>query len=81
MSTYKSQLTKEKNLQLKNLDKRKTVEPKKCVVTLKLPFINISSEVMEKKIRQLIKTTYYAANPGNVFISKPILTPGGKNVI
>ena len=33
--------------------------------------------MLEKKIRQLIRNTYYAANPRIVLISKPLLTPGG----
>ena len=37
--------------------------------------------MLEKKIRQLIKDTYYAANPRIVFTSKPLLTPGGKDPI
>ena len=31
---------------LKNLDKVKTIEPEKCIVTLKVPFINKSSEIL-----------------------------------
>ena len=34
--------------------------------------------MLEKKCRQLIRNTYYAANPRIVFTSKPLLTPGGK---
>ena len=37
--------------------------------------------MLEKKIRQLIRNTYYAANPRIVFTSKPVLTPGGKDPI
>ena len=63
---------------MKNLDRIKTIGPDKCVVTLKIPFINKSSEMLEKKIRQLVRNTYYAANPRIVFTSKPLITPGGK---
>ena len=40
-----------------------TIGPDKCIDTLKVPLINKSSEMLEKNIRQLIKNTYYAANP------------------
>ena len=64
---------------MKNLDKIKTLGLRKWVVTVKIPFINNSSEMLEKKIWQLIRNTYYAANPRIVFTSKPLLTPGGKD--
>ena len=79
---YPQELVKKTvHLHLKNLKRIKTLGPKKCVVTLKIPFINKSSEMLEKKIRQLIRNTYYAANPRIVFTSKPLLTPGGKDPI
>ena len=53
----------------------KTIRPEKCIVTLKVPFINKSSEILEKKIRH----THYSANPRIVFTTKPLLTPGGKD--
>ena len=61
------------------MDKIKTLRPEKCVTTLKLQFINQRSEMLEKKIRQLIRNTWYAANPRIFFTFKPLLTPGGKN--
>ena len=67
------------NLHLKYLDKRKTFGPERC--TLKLSFINKSSEMLEYKIRQLIGNTYYAANPSIGFTSKPLLKPGGRDQI
>ena len=42
-------------LRLKNLDTTKTIGPEKCVVTFKIPFIHKSSEMLETKIRQLMK--------------------------
>ena len=66
---------------MKNLDKIQTIGPVKCTVTLKVPFINKSSEILEKKIKHLIRNTYYAANPRVVFTSKPLLTPGGKDPV
>ena len=36
-------------LNLKNLDKTKTIGPEKCTVTLKVTFINKSSDILEKK--------------------------------
>ena len=63
------------------MDKIKTLGLEKCVVTLKLPFINKSPEMLENKIRQLIRNTFYAANPRIVFTSKLLLTPGGKDPI
>ena len=37
--------------------------------------------MLEKKVRQLMRNTCYAANPRIVFISKSLLTLGGKNLI
>ena len=69
------------SLHLKSLDKTNTFEPEKYVVTLKLPFLNKSSEMIEKKVKQLIKTTYFAASPRIIFTTKPLITPGGKDPI
>ena len=51
------------------------------MVTLKLPFLNKSSEMIEKKVKQLIKTTYFAASPRIIFTKEPLITPGGKDPI
>ena len=74
-------VNKTTKLHLKNLDRIKTIGPEKCIVTLKVPFINKSSEILEKKIKHLIRNTYYAANPRIVFTTKPLLTPGGKDPV
>ena len=50
-------------------------------MTIKIPFINESSEMSKKKIRLLIRNTYYAANLIIVFTSIPLLTLGGKDPI
>ena len=63
------------------MDKIKTIGPAKCEVTLKTPFINKSSEMLENKFWQSIKNTYYAANHRIVFNSISLLTPGGKDQI
>ena len=63
------------------MDRIKTIGPEKCIVTLKVPFINKSSEILEKKMKHLIRNTYYAANPRIVFTSKQLLTPGGKDPV
>ena len=68
-------------LHLKNLDRIKTIGPEKCIVTLKVPFINKSSEILEKKIKHLMRNMYYAANPRIVFTTKPLLTLGGKDPV
>ena len=39
------------------------------VITLKLLLINVNTEMLLKKIRQLIRNTCYAANPRIVFTS------------
>ena len=52
-----------------------------CIFTLKVPFINKSSEILKKKIKHIIRNTYYAANPRIVFTTKPLLTPGGKDPV
>ena len=72
-------VNKTKKLHLKNLDRIKTVEPEKFIVISKFPFINKSSEILENKIKYLIRNTYYAANPRIVFTTKPLLTPGGND--
>ena len=38
-------------LHLTNLDRIKTIGPEKCIVTLKVPFIIKSSEILEKIIK------------------------------
>ena len=76
MIILKSRLTK--YLHLKVLNIRKTLGPEKCVVTLKLTFIN---EILEKKVNQLIRTTYYVEILRIIFTSKPLITPGGKNLV
>ena len=63
------------------MDKIKTIGPEKCIVTLKVPFINISSEILEKKNKHLIRNTYYAANLRIVFTSKTLLTTGNKDPV
>ena len=66
----------------KYLNKRKTLGPEKCVVTLKLPLINKNSEVLETKINLMVSKTYYATNPRTiVFTSKPLLTTVSKDPI
>ena len=42
-------LDKTTKLIMKNLDRIKTVRPEKCIVTLKVPFINKSSEILKKE--------------------------------
>ena len=44
------------------------------MVTLKLPFINKNSRVLEKNIKQLIKNTYNAVDPRIILTSKPLIT-------
>ena len=68
-------------LYLKNLDRIKTIGPEKRIVTLKVPFINKSSEILEKCIKHLIRNMCYAANPRIFFSTKPLLTPGGKDPV
>ena len=74
-------VNKTTKLHLKNLDRIKTIGPEKCIVTLKVSFIIKSSEILEKKIKHLIRNTCYAANPRTVFTTKPLLTPGGKDPV
>ena len=38
-------------LHLKSLDRIKTIGPEKCTITLKVPLINKSSEILEKKTK------------------------------
>ena len=65
----------------KNLNKRKLFGPQKCVITLKLPFINRNSIAFEKNIKQIIRSSYFAAKPRIIFTSTPLATPGGKDPI
>ena len=74
-------VNKTTKLHLKNLDKLKTIGPEKFIVTLKVQFIIKSSEILENKIKQLIRNTYYAANPRIVYTTKPLLTPGCKDPV
>ena len=63
------------------MDRIKTIGPEKCIVTLIVPFINKSSEILEKIIKHLIRNTYYAANSRIVLSTKPILTPDDKDPV
>ena len=74
-------VTKTINMHLKSYNKIKTLGPEKCVVTLKLPFLSKRSELVEKKVKQLIRTSYFAANPRIIFTTKPIIRPNGKDPI
>ena len=63
---------------LKDLNKTKLFGPQKCVVTLKLPFINRNAIAFEKNIKQIVRSSYFAAKPRIMFTSTPLLVPGGK---
>ena len=52
-------VNKTPKLHLKNLDKIRRVGPGKCIVTLKFPFINKSSDILENKFKHFIRNTYY----------------------
>ena len=41
-----------------------TLGPEKCVVVLKIPYINKSSVVLDNKIRQLIRKTWMQQTQG-----------------
>ena len=77
----KELINKTIKLHLNSLDKRKKFGPEKCVVTLKLPFINKNSRILEKNVKQLIKNTYNAADPRIILTSKPLIQPSGKDPI
>ena len=66
---------------LNGLKKDKEIGPEKCVITLKIPYINKRSVYLEKNIKQLIGTTFFAAKPRVIFTSTPLLTPQGKDQI
>ena len=51
------------------------------MVTLKLPFINKNSRILEKNVKQLIKNTYNAADPRFILTSKPLIQPSGKDPV
>ena len=53
---------------LKNLNKTKLFGPQKCVVTLKLPFIK-NAVAFEKNIKQIVRSSYFAAKPRIIFTS------------
>ena len=72
-------VNKTTKLHMKNLDRIKTIGPEKCKVTLRVQFINKSTEMIEKI--HLIRNMYYAANLRIVFTSNPLLTPGCKDSV
>ena len=45
---------------LKNLNKIKVLRPEKCLITLKFPFTIKNSRTLEKKIKQVIRSSYFA---------------------
>ena len=63
------------------MNKRKLFGLQKCVITLKLPFIERNSIAFERYIKQIIRSSYFAAKPRIIFISRPLVTPGGKDPI
>ena len=66
---------------LKNLNKRKLFGPQKSVITLKPQFINKNSRALEKNIKNVIRSSYFAAKPRIIFTSRSLVTPGGKDPI
>ena len=66
---------------LKNLNKTKSFDPQKCVVTLKLPFISRNAIDFEKNNKQLVRSSYFAAKPITIFTPTPLVTPGDKDPI
>ena len=66
---------------LNSLKRDKEFGPEKCVVTLKVPYINDRSVHFEKSIKQLLGTTFFAAKPRVIFTTRPLLVPEGKDLI
>ena len=66
---------------LNGLKRDKEVGTEKCVITLKIPYINKRSAYLKKNIKQLIISTFSAAKRRVVFISSPMLAPEGKENI
>ena len=50
------------------------------MVILKI-FISRNSGFLEKNIKQVTRSTYFAAKPRVIFTSNPLLTPAGKDLI
>ena len=69
------------SIHLINLNKSKLIGPRRCVVTLKLPFVNKNSIAVEKNIKQLIRGAYFAARPRIIFTSMSLVKPGGKDLV
>ena len=68
-------------LHLKSLNRDQEVGPGKCVVFLKIPYINKNSAFLETNIKRITRHTYFAAKPRVTFTSKPLLIPAGKDLI
>ena len=60
-------VNKTTKLYLKNLDRTKTIGPEICIVTLKVPFIYKTLELLKIDIKHLMRITYYAVNSRIVF--------------
>ena len=69
------------NLQLKILNKLKPVGSEKCLITLLLPYVNKKSRIIERNTNQSISKTYHSAKLKVIFLSKPMIRPGGKHPI
>ena len=51
------------------------------MIPLVLPYVNKNSGVLERDICQLVSRTYHSAKPIVIFVSKPMVRPGGKDPI
>ena len=46
-----------------------------------MPYVNKKAGILEKNIKQVISSSYYSAKPRVIFLSSPMIRPGGKDPI
>ena len=56
-----------------NRSKPKLIGPEKFPAVLKLPYLGNASRLFERKVQELIQSTYNQVKPRIIFVSKPIL--------
>ena len=50
-------------------------------ITLLLPYVNNNSRIIEKNVNQIITKSYHSAKSRVIFLSSPLIRPGGKDPI
>ena len=64
-----------------SMSRPKVAGPDKCIVSIKLPFLGMESNRLEKEIKTITRKCYHAVEPRVIFQSRPILSHAHKDHI